>query len=481
MLINIAFKICKKSRIHLLLQKKIMEFLFLAIGLIFGFLLCWLLLRVQVSNQKANFELRFSEMQKEKDMAFALLDKEKGIIDDRYIKLSEQYAVIEENLNAERNKVGLSIVTIAKLESDKANMLEKLTTQKSETEDLRTKFKIEFENIANSILKTHSKEFTDINVKNIGDILNPLKEKIGDFEKKVNEAYDKELRDKISLREEVKKLVELNIRVSEDATNLTKALKGDSKKQGNWGEMVLERILERSGLTKGQEYEVQVSSTNDDGRRVQPDVVVMLPDKKHIIIDAKVSLTAYENLVNAATDEERQIFIKEHILSIRRHIKELSEKSYQTAQGFNSPDFVLMFIPIESSFGIAVQADQQIFSDAWDNRIVIVSPSTLLATLKTISSIWKQENQTKNAIEIAKQGGALYDKFVGFVADMKKMGDNILKTQGSYNEAMNKLASGNGNLITRAENIRKLGAKTSKLLQEEFTTSNETLFPNENS
>ncbi len=481
MLINIAFKICKKSRIHLLLQKKIMEFLFLAIGLIFGFLLGWLLLRVQKSNQKANVELRFSEMQKEKDMAFALLDKEKGIIDDRYIKLSEQYAVIEENLNAERNKVGLSIVTIAKLESDKANMLEKLTTQKSETEDLRTKFKIEFENIANSILKTHSKEFTDINVKNIGDILNPLKEKIGDFEKKVNEAYDKELRDKISLREEVKKLVELNIRVSEDATNLTKALKGDSKKQGNWGEMVLERILERSGLTKGQEYEVQVSSTNDDGRRVQPDVVVMLPDKKHIIIDAKVSLTAYENLVNAATDEERQIFIKEHILSIRRHIKELSEKSYQTAQGFNSPDFVLMFIPIESSFGIAVQADQQIFSDAWDNRIVIVSPSTLLATLKTISSIWKQENQTKNAIEIAKQGGALYDKFVGFVADMKKMGDNILKTQGSYNEAMNKLASGNGNLITRAENIRKLGAKTSKLLQEEFTTSNETLFPNENS
>jgi len=243
--------------------------------------------------------------------------------------------------------------------------------------------------------------------------------------------------------------------------------------------MVIDKILERSGLTKGQEYDTQVSASNDDGKRIQPDVIVYLPDKKHIIIDSKVSLIAYEKYVNALSEEERQQYMLDHITSIRNHIKGLSEKNYQSAKGINSPDFVLLFIPIESSFGVAVQADQQLFNDAWDNKIVIVSPSTLLATLKTIASIWKQENQTKNAIEIARQGGALYDKFVGFVDDLEKVGKNIEQLQNTYKDAMDKLQSGKGNLINKAESIRKLGVKTSKQLSEKYSDSHEYQIPEE--
>jgi DNA recombination protein RmuC len=257
----------------------------------------------------------------------------------------------------------------------------------------------------------------------------------------------------------------LNSKISEEANNLTKALKGDVKKQGNWGEVVLERILERSGLNEGtQGYEKQYSDTSEDGRRIQPDIVINLPDNKHIIVDSKVSLIAYEKAVNADTEEERAKHVKDHILSLKTHCKGLSEKHYQSARNLNSPDFVLLFIPIESSFSIAIQEDQDIFSYAWDLKVVLVSPSTLLATLRTIASIWQQENQTRNAMEIARQGGALYDKFVGFIADMERIGKGISATQNTYNDAMNKLHTGSGNLISRVESIKKLGAKTAKEL-----------------
>lgn len=242
-------------------------------------------------------------------------------------------------------------------------------------------------------------------------------------------------------------------------------MKGDVKKQGNWGEVVLERILERSGLNEGEQgYRKQFSDSTEDGKRIQPDIVINLPDNKHIIIDAKVSLLAYERAVNAADEKERLQAVKEHLLSLKTHIKGLSEKHYQTARQLNSPDFVLLFIPVESSFGLAVQEDQELFSFAWDQKVVLVSPSTLLATLRTIASVWQQENQTRNAIEIARQGGALYDKFVGFVADLEKIGKNISATQNSYTDAMNKLQTGSGNLIGKVENLRKLGAKTTKEL-----------------
>ena len=268
------------------------------------------------------------------------------------------------------------------------------------------------------------------------------------------------MRDKISLREEVRKLTELNTRVSEEANNLTKALKGDVKKQGNWGEVILERVLERSGLTKGQEYEREEVIEGADMSVQRPDVIIHLPDNKHIIIDSKVSLVAYERLMSAETEEHRVAYLKDHISSLRSHVKLLSEKNYQNAQNLNTPDFVLMFLPIEASFSVAVQGDSEIFAYAWERKIVIVSPTTLLATLRTISSIWKQENQTKNAQEIARLSGTLYDKFIGFAEDMAKIKTNIDRTSNSYDDAMKKMKDGNGNIIRTAEKIKELGAKT---------------------
>ena len=278
----------------------------------------------------------------------------------------------------------LRAVEVAKLKTLNDNLTEKLENQQSEIENQQKRLTAEFENIANKIMKQRSDEFSASNQKNIGDLLNPLKEKIQLFEKKVDETYDKELRDKISLKEEVRKLTELNARVSEEANNLTKALKGDVKKQGNWGEIILERVLERSGLTKGQEYEREEVVEGADRSVQRPDVILHLPDNKHIIIDSKVSLVAYERYITAENEEKQMLSAKEHINSIRSHVKLLSEKNYQNAQNINTPDFVLMFIPIEASFSVAVQGDSELFSYAWERKIVIVSPTTLLATLRTI-------------------------------------------------------------------------------------------------
>jgi len=286
----------------------------------------------------------------------------------------------------------------------------------------------------------------------------------------VEDTYEKGLKDQTDLKAELKKLHDLNLKISDEANNLTRALKGDVKKQGNWGETILERILERSGLTEGREYRKQESVLSENGQRFQPDVVLHLPDQKHLVVDSKVSLVAYERLVNSDNEKDRMSFIREHLQSVRNHIKNLSDKHYQNSQGFNSPDFVLLFIPIESSFSIAVQEDQELFSYAWDNKVVIVSPSTLLATLRTISSIWQQENQTRNALEIARQSGALYDKFVAFIDDMESIGKSMENTRKTYDQATNKLYQGSGNLVRRAENIRKLGAKTSKELPPEKIT-----------
>ena len=354
----------------------------------------------------------------------------------------------------------LRAVEVAKLKTLNDNLTEKLENQQTEIENQQKRLTAEFENIANKIMKQRSDEFSASNQKNIGDLLNPLKEKIQLFEKKVDETYDKELRDKISLKEEVRKLTELNARVSEEANNLTKALKGDVKKQGNWGEIILERVLERSGLTKGQEYEREEVVEGADRSVQRPDVILHLPDNKHIIIDSKVSLVAYERYITAENEEKQMLSAKEHINSIRSHVKLLSEKNYQNAQNINTPDFVLMFIPIEASFSVAVQGDSELFSYAWERKIVIVSPTTLLATLRTISSIWKQENQTKNAQEIARLSGTLYDKFIGFTEDMVKIKNNLDRTSSAYDDAVKKMKDGSGNIIRTAEKIKELGAKT---------------------
>jgi DNA recombination protein RmuC len=386
-------------------------------------------------------------------------------LEERLRNLQSENEKLDENLAAVTRQREHFQLQLTKAEVEMDGLREKLVLQKTEMEDLQKKFTTEFENIANKILEKNSEKFTATNQKNMGDVLNPLKEKIELFERKVEDTYKQGLKDQTDLRAELKKLFDLNSKISEEANNLTKALKGDVKKQGNWGEVVLERILERSGLNEGtQGYEKQFSDTSEDGRRIQPDIVINLPDNKHIIIDSKVSLIAYERAVNAETEEERAKHVKEHILSLKAHCKGLSEKHYQSARHLNSPDFVLLFIPIESSFSIAIQEDQDIFSYAWDMKVVLVSPSTLLATLRTIASIWQQENQTRNSMEIARQGGALYDKFVGFIADLEKIGKSISNTQSNYNDAMNKLHTGNGNLVSRVENIKKLGAKTNKEL-----------------
>jgi DNA recombination protein RmuC len=276
------------------------------------------------------------------------------------------------------------------------------------------------------------------------------------------------MKDREGLRTEIKKLHELNLKMSEEASNLTRALKADTKKQGNWGELVLQKVLERSGLIKGEEFILQPSFRNEKNELIRPDVIINLPDDKHIIIDSKVSLIAYEAYVNADTDVERAKFLKAHIDSLREHVRGLSGKDYQLAHELDTPDFVLLFLPIESAFSIAIQEDNTLFSFAWDRKIVIVSPTTLLATLKTVESIWKHEKQTRNAIEIARQSGNLHDKFVSFLEDMEKIGVQLRTTNKTYEGAYNKLTSGKGDLIGRIKKLQELGAKTSKEIPQKY-------------
>jgi DNA recombination protein RmuC len=433
-----------------------MEFLLIFLTLIVGFLLGWFWFSRKLNNQLHIHETTEKNLLSAKNEA----ETQKSVVEETLRLKSEELQKVQLELSQQieiTNKRGIEVATLQAVNN---NFAEKLENNKSEIETLQKRLTVEFENIATKILKERSDEFAVSNHKNLSEILNPLKERILTFEKKVDETYDKELRDKISLREEVRKLTELNTKVSEEANNLTKALKGDVKKQGNWGEIILERVLERSGLTKGQEYEREEVVEGADASVQRPDVIIHLPDNKHIIIDSKVSLVAYERLMSAETDERKAIYLKDHINSIRSHVKELSDKNYQNAQNLNTPDFVMMFLPIESSFSVAVQGDNEIFSYAWERKIVIVSPTTLLATLRTISSIWKQENQTKNAQEIARLSGALYDKFIGFAEDMAKIKVNIDRTSNSYDDAMKKMKDGSGNIIRTAEKIKELGAKT---------------------
>lgn len=446
-----------------------MEFLYLAIGLLVGSVIVWLGMRSKLATQKSDLLQKLAESETLKQDEINSLDKEKSIIHEKYSTLQESHEKIISDSSAERSRNEALTARIATAEADYKNLQEKLDSQKKELEDIQKKFTIEFENIANKILKNNSVEFTQVNQKNINEILNPLKDKIQIFEKKVEDTYQKGIKDQTDLKAELKKLYDLNSRISQEANNLTKALKSDSKKQGNWGEFVLERVLERSGLVKGQEYDTQTTTRNDQGEMIRPDVIVKLPENKHIIIDSKVSLIAYERFINSDDPDEKNALLKQHVDSIKSHIKGLSEKNYQNATLFDTPDFVLLFMPIESAFSTAIQYDSSLFNIAWDKKIVIVSPTTLLATLRTVSSIWKHEKQTQNAIEIARQGGALYDKFVGFLKDLEDLGLQINRVSKTYNIAHNKLTEGSGNLIKRVESLKKLGAKASKALPEKYS------------
>ena len=444
-----------------------MEILFLLAGVCVGFIGPFVLLKSKLQKQRTDFDQE--KRSGEQIFIQQKFELEKGIslFEDRNRSLLKEREELLQQTQLLRAENGIQSQQLARAEADFGNLQEKLEFQKVEMEKLQQKLTTEFENIATKILKQNTEEFSATNQKSITELLSPLKEKIQVFEKKVEDTYEKGLKDQTDLKAELKKLHDLNLKISDDANNLTKALKGDVKKQGNWGEVILERILERSGLTEGREYLKQESVLSENGQRFQPDVVIYLPDQKHLVVDSKVSLVAYERLVNADNEKDRIIFVKEHLQSVRSHIKNLSEKHYQHSPNFNSPDFVLLFVPIESSFSIAVQEDQDLFSYAWDNKVVIVSPSTLLATMRTIASIWQQENQTRNAMEIARQSGALYDKFVAFIEDMESIGKSLESTRRTYDQATSKLYMGNGNLVKRAENIKKLGAKTTKELPPE--------------
>lgn len=325
--------------------------------------------------------------------------------------------------------------------------------------------RLEFKSMANDMLAARTAELTKVNDERMTLLLKPLSERISIFNDQVQRAFDAEMRDKNSLREEIHRLTELNVRMSADANNLTRALKGDVKQQGCWGEVILERVLESSGLTEGREYKREEVLENAEGKTIRPDVVVYLPDNKHLIIDSKVSLVAYTRWVSAVTDAERKEAQSDLILSVNSHIKLLSEKHYQSAKGINTPDFVLLFMPIEGAFSLAVQVQPDIYSRAWQRKIVIVSPSTLLATMRTVSSIWQQENQTRNAIEIARIAGTLYDKLASMRTDFDDINTHLQRAQKSFTAAMNKMSDGKDSIYSKAVRLRELGAKTTKQLQ----------------
>ena len=365
-----------------------------------------------------------------------------------------------------KEKENLSLQLTRKI-SEFNNLQERNEEQKAEVEKLQEKFTKEFENLANKILDQKSEKFTSLNKQNIENILDPLQKKIKEFEEKVNKSDSESVKRHAELGEKLKFLNEQSLKISEDATNLTKALKGDTKMQGNWGEMVLERVLERSGLQKDSEYFVQQSFNTEEGKRVMPDVIIHLPGDKKMVVDSKVSLNAYERYINEIDEDEKKTHLKNHLISIRNRVNELSNKNYHSLYQMESPDFVLLFIPIEAAFAIASNEYPGLYSDAFEKNIIIVTPTTLLAVLKTIDSMWQNEKQKQNAIQIATQAGALYDSFTNLTDELLKIGRQIGTVQNSYEGAMKKL-TGKGNLIRRVEKLKKLGAKASKQIDQKL-------------
>jgi len=426
--------------------------LYLIIGLIFlivGFIIGKLI-------TKSTYEKATSEL----EIRNKLLLEEKEVNDISISNLNNDKIALRE----ERHVLDLKLTQKI---SEYVNLEEKLQENKAEVEKLQEKFSKDFEILANKILEEKSATFTKQNKENLNHILNPLQEKIQNFEKKVEDTQKESIGMHSALKEQLSNLKDLNLQMSKETINLTKALKGDSKTQGNWGELVLERVLEKSGLEKDREYFVQQSFTNDEGKRVLPDVVIHLPDAKKMVIDSKVSLTAYEQFVNAVDENEKVQFIKEHVNSLKRHIEQLSEKKYQDIYEIESPDFVLLFIPIEPAFATALNSDNQLYNKAFEKNIVIVTPTTLLATLRTIDSMWNSEKQQRNALEIAIQAGRLYDQFVNLTNDLIKVGNQLKTVQGTYDSSMVKL-TGKGNLIKKVENIKKLGVKSSKTFNDKL-------------
>lgn len=413
----------------------------------------------QSQSEKSGLEERINGLLNQMEQLKVQFQTERNQFEKSFLQLTSE----KENLQKEKESLAIHL---AKKENDFDNLLERNKEQKQEVEQLQEKFTKEFENLANKILEEKTVKFTEQNKENLKNILSPLQDKIQLFEKKVEDTHKESIDYHAALRQQILGLREMNEQMSKETINLTKALKGDSKMQGNWGELVLERVLEKSGLEKDREYFVQQSHVTEDGNRVFPDVIINLPDGKKMIIDSKVTLTAYERYINEEDSDIKNQHLKEHIVSINRHVEQLGSKNYHDLYHMESPDFVLLFIPIESAFAVALNEDTTLYNKAFEKNIVIVTPSTLLATLRTIDSMWTNQKQQENAIEIARQAGALYDKFEGFVSDLIKIGKKMDEAKIEYGNAMNKLVDGKGNLITSVEKLKKMGAKAKKALPE---------------
>ncbi|MAD98589.1 MAG: DNA recombination protein RmuC [Flavobacteriaceae bacterium] len=429
--------------------------LILLVGGVIGYFFGRLLTRLSGSNDLA-------ELQKSNSRYEERLTQ----LNQNIEQASQQKLELQEELKFIQKEKETLITKNSSLEEQLKNLQGKLKENKEEIENLQEKFTKEFENLANKILEEKSTKFTNQNKENIKNILEPLEKKIQSFEKKVTDSDEKRAGFQSALKTQLENLKQMNQQMSKETINLTKALKGDSKSQGNWGELVLERVLEKSGLEKDREYFVQQSFTVANGKRVLPDVVIHLPDSKKMIIDSKVSLTAYEQFINEDEEGAKATFLKEHVNSLKRHIEQLSEKKYEDLYEIESPDFVLLFVPIETAFAVATNEDTNLYNKAFERNIVIVTPSTLLATLRTIDTMWNNEKQQRNAIEIARQAGALYDKFNGLLNDLIGVGKRIDDSKKEYSNAMNKLFEGRGNLITSVEKLKKMGAKAKKAIPE---------------
>jgi DNA recombination protein RmuC len=427
---------------------------------VFGFLLVFLIaLAIGIFIGKLVFS------NKSNSEKASLEEKINGLLSqiEQFKNQIHQIAKEKEMVQSEKESFAIQL---AKKENDFENLWERNKEQKQEVEQLQEKFTKEFENLANKILEEKTSKFTEQNKENLKNILSPLQDRIQLFEKKVEDTHKESIDYHAALRQQILGLREMNEQMSKETLNLTKALKGDSKMQGNWGELILERVLEKSGLEKDREYFVQQSFVTEDGNRVFPDVVINLPDGKKMIVDSKVTLTAYERYINEDDDDVKNQHLKDHVIAINRHVEQLGNKNYQDLYQMESPDFVLLFIPIESAFAIALNEDTTLYNKAFEKNIVIVTPSTLLATLRTIDSMWTNQKQQENALEIARQAGALYDKFEGFVTDLVRIGKKMDEAKIEYQGAMNKLVDGKGNLITSVEKLKKMGAKAKKSLPE---------------
>jgi len=435
--------------------------IFLIVGVALGALLAWIIVYFQTRHQLVK-----TRQQGETEIAILKerLSGQNGVVERAMQRVVEAEQKQNEQLQQLATYQSKIVELETRLEGERLQTTEKLAL----LEAARSEFGNQFQLLANQILEEKSKKFTEQNQVNLGGILQPLQEKIREFQTQVATTYDKESKERLTLKNEIERLAALNGKISEDAINLTHALKGSNKTQGIWGEMVLETVLESSGLRRGEEYRVQNSFDREGGGQHRPDVIIQLPEGRHMVVDAKMSLVAYERFVSSVNDEDRAESLKQHLISVRAHIKGLSDKNYQTLTGLKAPDFVMLFIAVEPAFMLAFSHDPNLFNDALSKNVLLVSPSTLLANLRTIAYIWRQEKQTRNAQEIAQQCAKLYDKFVGFVEDLEDIGKKLGQTQKSFDDAKSKLSSGRGNLIRQVEIVKKLGVKPTKKLPEQL-------------